>query len=110
MLDILSKLSPKLDKTLPAIRIGSIITAAVYNHPTSLQIDLGIVIRNFKKLINLRHAFGVTCYYEDVCVSRNQLLCHSPKFPKVFGVITQLESVIPCDDKSTIKPSTIENS
>ena len=59
MLDLLSKLSHKLDKTLPAIHIGSIITAALYNHPTSLQIDLGIVIRNSKKLINLKHVFKI---------------------------------------------------
>ena len=77
MLDLLSKLSHKLDKTLPAILIGSIITAALYNHPTSLQIDLGIVIRNSKKLMNLRHA--LTCSCEEVCVSRNQLLCQPQK-------------------------------
>ena len=68
MLDLRSKLSPKLDKTLPAILIGSIITTALHNHPTSLQIDLGVVIRDFKKLINLKTKY---------CQPQKKLICQA---------------------------------
>lgn len=66
VLALLTKLSPKLDHTLPATMIGSIITSTLHNHPTDLQIDLGVLIRDSKKLINLLHAFGVTCSYDEI--------------------------------------------
>ena len=66
LLKLLKELSPKLDKTLSAILVGSMITSAVRNHPTSLQIDLGVLMRDSKKLVNLMYAFGVTCSYDEV--------------------------------------------
>lgn len=66
VLELLAKLSPKLDHKLPAILIDSIITSTLHNHPTNLQIDLGVLIRDSKKLINLLHAFGITCSYDDI--------------------------------------------
>ena len=40
--------------------------------PTSLQTDIGIVIRDSKKLVNLMHAFGVTCSNDGVLRLKNQ--------------------------------------
>lgn len=66
LLKLLKELSPKLDKTLSAILVGSMITSAMRNHPTTLQIDLGVLMRDSKKLVNHMHAFGVTCSYDEV--------------------------------------------
>ena len=65
-LKLLTKLSPKLNRTLPAILIGCMITSTLHNHPTDLQIDLGVLVRDSKKLIELLHAFGVTCSYDEI--------------------------------------------
>ena len=51
LLKLLKVSSPKLDKTLSAI-----LTSTLRNHPTSLQIDLGLLIRDSKRLINHMHA------------------------------------------------------
>ena len=66
VMNFLAMLSPKLDKTLPAILIGSMITTALHCHPTSLQIALGVLIRESKQLINRMYSFGVTCSYMEV--------------------------------------------
>jgi len=42
------------------------ITSTLHNHPTDLQIDLGVLVRDSKKLIELLHAFGVTCSYDEI--------------------------------------------
>ena len=75
LFELLGNLSPKLDKTLPAILIGSIITSVLHNHPASLQIDLGVLIRYSKELINEMHAFGVTCSYDEVLRFKKSAAC-----------------------------------
>ena len=42
---LLGKISPKLDITLPAIRIGNIITSLLTNSFTTLQIYLGVLMK-----------------------------------------------------------------
>ena len=66
VLDILANISTKLNKTLPSLLIGSIITSVLRNQPTNIQIALGILIRDSKQLINQMHAFGVTCSYDEI--------------------------------------------
>ena len=44
----LGKLSPNLDRALSALLIGSMVTGVMKNHPTSLQITLGIKMRRSK--------------------------------------------------------------
>ena len=44
LLSLLSKLSTKLDRTLPAALIGNIVTNAISGRFTTLQIALGVVI------------------------------------------------------------------
>ena len=51
--ELLTRLSPKLDKTLLA--------SVLKNQPTSLQVDLGILIRTSKKLVALMHAYSSGC-------------------------------------------------
>ena len=45
ILTLLTKISPKLDRTLPAILIGNIITSLLTNSFTSLQIALGVLMK-----------------------------------------------------------------
>jgi len=66
LLDLLSKLSPKLDRTLPAILIGSILTSIVKNYPTGLQVALGVKMGRSKQLVSLLKEFGVTCTYDEL--------------------------------------------
>ena len=45
LLTLLSNVSEKLDNNLPALLIGNIVTSMVTNKPTSLQIALGVQVR-----------------------------------------------------------------
>ena len=66
MMALLSKVSLRLDRTVPAIQIGSIMTGVTRNSPTTLQIILGTKLGRSKKTIKTMHSFGVTCSYEEV--------------------------------------------
>ena len=66
MMELLRKISPKLDNSMPAALIASIITNILINHPTSLQIALGVLVRESKLLINQLYAFRITCSYDEV--------------------------------------------
>lgn len=61
VLHLLAQLSPTLDNTLPALLIGNIITSALQNYPTNLQIYLAVVLRDSKGLVKTMNDFGVTC-------------------------------------------------
>ncbi len=65
MLRLLSRLSSKLDRSLPAAMAGNMVTCAVTNKPTRLQIALGVVIRE-KMNIELLHDLGITSSYNEV--------------------------------------------
>ena len=62
---LMSTISSKLDSTLSAAMIGNIVTSAVTNKHTSLQISLGAVVRE-KSAIELLYDFGVTASYDEV--------------------------------------------
>jgi len=66
LLGLLGNISPKLDNTLPALLIGSIVTSVVNNHPTSLQISLALKMGESKQLVNSMHGYGVTCTYSEL--------------------------------------------
>lgn len=65
LLKLLAKVSPKLDDTLPALLIGSIVTSVVRSQATSLQIDLAGKMLESKKLINSMYSYGVCCSYTE---------------------------------------------
>lgn len=65
MLRLLSRLSSKLDGNLQAAMAGNMVTCAITNKPTLLQIALGVVIRE-KMNIELLHNLGITCSYDEV--------------------------------------------
>lgn len=65
LLRFLSSLSPKLNGNLPAAMAGNMVTCAVTNKPTLLQIAVGVVIRE-KMNIELLYNLGVTSSYDEV--------------------------------------------
>ena len=66
LMTLLGLVSTKLEWTFPAIMIGSILTGAVSNNPTALQITLGSKLGRSKNIITTMQSFGVTCSYDEV--------------------------------------------
>ena len=66
LITLLGLVSAKLDMTFPAIIMGSIVTGAVKNNPTALQIALGTQLGRSKNIITTMQSFGVTCSYDEV--------------------------------------------
>lgn len=66
LMTLLGLVSAKLDRTFPAIMMGSILTGAVKNNSTALQIALGSKLGRSKNIITTMLSFGVTCSYDEV--------------------------------------------
>ena len=64
--DILSKISEKLNGSLPSLLIGNIITSVMKNFSTPLQIALAVLLRDSKQQVKAFHDFGVTCSYDEL--------------------------------------------
>lgn len=64
--DILSRISGKLNESLPSLLIGNIITSVVKSLATPLQIALAILLRDSKEQVKTFHDFGVTCSYDEL--------------------------------------------
>ena len=62
---LMSLVSKKLDSTLPSAMIGNVITSMVTNTYTSLQIALGITVRQ-KSVIECLHKFGISASYDEI--------------------------------------------
>ena len=76
LMDLLAKISTKLNYTPPGILIGNIITNILCNRPTTLQLALGNLIRDSKLLINQMYQFRVTCSYDEIlCFKKSAALC-----------------------------------
>ena len=65
LMRLFSMISEKCDLSLSAALMANIITSVVTNRPTSLQVALGVVIRE-KSLIELLYDFGVTSSYDEI--------------------------------------------
>ena len=63
--DILTKVSEKLNQSLPALLVGNIITSVVKNLATPLQIALAVLLRDSKEQVQSFYDFGVTCSYDE---------------------------------------------
>ena len=61
----LAKVSPKLDNTLPALLISSIVTSVVKSQATSLQTGLAGKMGESKKRINIMYSYGVCSSYTE---------------------------------------------
>ena len=56
----------KLDHTLPASLIGTVITGTLTHQPTSLQVSIGVLFKESKNILGYIHEFGITCTYDEV--------------------------------------------
>ncbi len=65
LLSLLSLVSKNLNGTLAAIMVGNVISGAVTNKATTLQIPLAVLARK-KALVETLHDFGVTCTYDEL--------------------------------------------
>ena len=63
---VLSLVSSKLNQTLPAAMIGNIVTSQITNQATDLQIALGVLTRDSKKIVDQLYQYRVTCSYDEV--------------------------------------------
>ncbi len=59
LLQLLSRIASKMNKSLPAVMVGNMVTGGATGRPTTLQIALGNIIQG-KSNIELLHDFGVT--------------------------------------------------
>ena len=85
LLTLLSGISQKLESNLPAAMVGNMVTCAVSNKPTFLQISLGVVIRD-KTMIDLLHNFGITCSYDEVLRFKSSAAHAAAKSKEKLGI------------------------
>ena len=86
LLNLLSKMSSKLDSTLPAAMIGNMVTSAISKKPTSLQISLGVVVRE-KSIIELLHEYGITSTYDEILRFKSSAAHAAGKCKQLFGIL-----------------------
>ena len=72
---MLSLVSPKLNKTLSAAIIGNIVTSEVTHEATDLQIALGLLTRDSKKVVDKLYDYRVTCSYDEVVRFKKEVCC-----------------------------------
>ena len=95
LMELLALLSNKLDYTLPALLIGNIITSVITNKPTNLQIALGNLLRDSRKLINPFYQFGVTCSYDEILRFKKSAALAATKEIKLSGIEQASDGLIP---------------
>ena len=57
-------LPPKLDHTLLAALIGNIITVTLKHQPTSLQVSIGVLFRESKKILGYTHDYDEVLHFK----------------------------------------------
>ena len=96
ILMLLAKVSPKLDNTLPALLIGSIVTAVVKSHPTSLQIALAGKMGESKRLINSLYSYGVCCSYTEYRRFKKSAAQAAVADSRLFGISSADHGLVQC--------------
>ena len=86
LMDLLAKISTKLNYTPPGILIGNIVTNILCNHPTTLQLALGNLIRDSKLLINQMYQFRVTCSYDEILRFKKSAAFAATKEMQLSGI------------------------
>ncbi|KAK7460357.1 hypothetical protein BaRGS_00038885 [Batillaria attramentaria] len=66
LMALLGAISPNLNNTLQAAMIGHIVTSAVSDQATSLQLALSVLLSRQRKVIEELHSFGVTTTYDEL--------------------------------------------
>ncbi len=86
LLKVLSSISPKLCSTLPALMIGNIISSVVTDRPTTLQISLGVLLRD-KRVLDQTYQYRITCSYDEMLRFKSSAAVDAAKKPNVRGLI-----------------------
>lgn len=94
VLNLLARLSPKLDNSLPALLIGNIITAVLTNYPTQLQIALGVLLRDSKELVKSMSDFGVTCTYDELLRFKKSAAAAAAKNTELTAISDAREGLV----------------
>ena len=105
---MLSLVSPKLNKTLSVAIIGDIVTSEVTNEATDLQIALGLLTRDSKKVVDKLYDYSVTCSYDEVVRFKKSAAHASYKDTSVQGIShagTGLIQIIADNFNADISPS-----
>ena len=87
LLSLLAQISPRLNGTLPALLIGNMVTNAVRNMPTTLQIALGVTTRE-KFIIKVLHDFSVTCSYDEALRFKSSAAAHAANTDDTQGLFS----------------------
>ena len=85
MLHLLLLVSPKLNSSLSACMVGNIVTSMVTNWPTSLQIALGVLVRQ-KSRIEQLYDFAVTSSYDEILIFNASAAHAAAKFQNLRGI------------------------
>ena len=86
LMRFLSKLSNKLNGTQQAYLIGNIVTSALRNYPTPLQIALAVLMRNSKALVSNMNELGVTCTYDELLRFKKSAAVAASSSPTLQGI------------------------
>ena len=86
LMDLLAKISTKLNYTPPGILIGNLVTNILCNHPTTLQLAFGNLIRDSKLLINQMYQFGVACSYDEILRFKKSAAFAATKEMQLSGI------------------------
>jgi hypothetical protein len=93
--ELLNKLSVG-DQSLPSLLVRNIITSAIKNHPTPLQIALGVLFHR-KKVISHMHDYLVSCSYDEVlrfkrssAVAKYMQICRERRRPVTVEGLVQV--------------------
>lgn len=65
LLDLLAKVSPNLDRTLPALMIRPVVTRVFRNHPVNLQVAFAVKMAESEVIFNDMSSYGVVCTYSE---------------------------------------------
>ena len=91
---LLGQLSIKLNNTNPAYMIGNVVTGCLRNFSTTLQIALGVLVRNSKALVTKLHDFGITCSYDEVRQFKKSAAVAATESTNLTGISESSPSMI----------------
>ena len=81
-------------KQNPAYMIGNIVSRYISTFPTTLQIALGVLMRDSKSLIQQLNEFGVTCAYDEVLQFKKSSAIAATEDIKLRGISDSKSSMI----------------
>ena len=90
---LMSLVAKKLDSTLPSAMIGNVVTSMVTNTYTSLQIALGITVRQ-KSVIECLRKFGVTASYVEILRFKASAVHAAARIQELMGIRPGSEGLV----------------